>query len=92
MQIQLPLFLKWGIRFREAYEVAEQATRPVAYADRFELEQEILRRRDDFDTDEAEEASLPPAVRSSSTGRVHSPAPEQVMERNRPRRPPLRTD
>ena len=92
MQTQLPLFLKWGIRFGEAYEVAEQAARPVTYADRFELEQEILRRRDDFDADETDEAPLPPAGRSSSTGQLHSPASEQVMERNRPRRPPLRTD
>ena len=37
MQTRLPLFLKWGIRFGEAYEVAEQAARPVTYADRFEL-------------------------------------------------------
>ena len=57
MQTQLPLFLKWGIRFGEAYEVAEQAARPVTYADRFELEQEILRRRDDFDADETESAA-----------------------------------
>lgn len=92
MQTQLPLFLKWGIRFGEAYEVAEQAARPVTYAYRFELEQEILRRRDDFDADETDEAPLPPAGRSSSTGQLHSPASEQVMERNRPRRPPLRTD
>lgn len=92
MQTRLPLFLKWGIRFGEAYEVAEQAARPVTYADRFELEQEILRRRDDFDTDETDEAPLPPAGRSSSTGHIQSPASEQVIERNRPRRPPLRTD
>ena len=45
MRTQLPLFLKWGIRFGEAYEVAEQAARTVAYADRFELEQEIVRRQ-----------------------------------------------
>ena len=92
MQTQLPLFLKWGIWFGEAYEVPEQAERPVLYVDRFELEQEILRRRDDFDADETDDEPLPPDGRSSSTGQIHSPAPEQVVERNRPRRPPLRTD
>ena len=47
MQTQLPLFLKWGIRFGDPYEVPEQAARQVAYVDRFELEQEIVRRRDE---------------------------------------------
>lgn len=31
MQTRLPLFLKWGITFGDAYEVAEQAARPVTY-------------------------------------------------------------
>lgn len=70
MQTQLPLFLKWGIRFGDAYEVAEQATRPVVYADRFELEQEILRRRDDCDEDgEFEEPPLPTDA-STSAGQM----------------------
>ena len=51
MQTQLPLFLKWGIRFGESYEVPEQAARQVPYVDRFELEQEIVRRRDDEEED-----------------------------------------
>ena len=80
MQTKLPLFLKWGIQFGEPYEVEEQAVRPVAYADRFELEQEILRRRDDFDDEEDyDEPPLPPM--HSSGGQPHAPY-----------RPPLRTD
>jgi len=80
MQTKLPLFLKWGIQFGEPYEVEEQAARPVAYADRFELEQEILRRRDDFDDEEdTDEPPLPPM--HSSGGQLHVPY-----------RPPLRTD
>ena len=80
MQTKLPLFLKWGIQFGEPYEVEEQAARPVAYADRFELEQEILRRRDDFDDEEDyDEPPLPPM--HSSGGQPHAPY-----------RPPLRTD
>lgn len=80
MQTKLPLFLKWGIQFGEPYEVEEQAARPVAYADRFELEQEILRRRDDFDDEEDyDEPPLPPM--HSSGSQPHAPY-----------RPPLRTD
>lgn len=80
MQTKLPLFLKWGIQFGEPYEVEEQAARPVAYADRFELEQEILRRRDDFDDEEDyDEPPLPPM--HSSGGQPHASY-----------RPPLRTD
>lgn len=40
MRTQLPLFLKWGIKFDKEYEVEEREVRKVAYADRFELEQE----------------------------------------------------
>lgn len=50
MQTKLPLFLKWGIDFEDMYEVEEKATRKVEYADRFELEREIIHRRDvDFE-------------------------------------------
>lgn len=42
MRTQLPLFLKWGIHFEEPYEMPEKAARPVFYADRFELEEEIM--------------------------------------------------
>lgn len=89
MQTKLPLFLKWGIQFGEPYEVEEQAARPVAYADRFELEQEILRRRDDFDDEEDyDEPPLPPM--HSSGGQPHAPAMEK--REHTPYRPPLRTD
>lgn len=92
MQTQLPLFLKWGIQFGDAYEVAEQVARPVVYADRFELEQEILRRRDDCDEDEEiDEPPLLPAS-SNSTGQIHTSATEAREHRSVPRRPPLRTD
>ena len=38
MRVRLRLFLDWGIRFGEPYEVPEKAQRPVAYADKQELE------------------------------------------------------
>ena len=90
MQTRLPLFLKWGIRFGEAYEIPEQAARPVAYADRLELEQEILRRRDGFDEEEEwDEPPLPP-VRASG-GMQHTPEKDGKVHHT-PYRPPLRTD
>ena len=55
MQTRLPLFLKWGIVFGAAYEVPERAAREVFYADRFELEQEILRRREDEEMEDGEQ-------------------------------------
>lgn len=102
MQTRLPLFLKWGIAFGEAYEVPERAAREVSYADRFELEQEILRRRDG-------DGDFPPLPAARAGGQSHAPAPQppgaahpggqghtpalQEKEHARlPRRMPLRTD
>ena len=42
MQTTLKLFLKWGITFEEPYELQERAARKVSYADKLELEMEIL--------------------------------------------------
>lgn len=44
MKVKLRLFLDWGIRFGEPYEVPEKAQRAVAYADKQELEESIIRR------------------------------------------------
>lgn len=44
MKTRLKLFFKWGIKFESAYSVEEQAERNVQYADRVELETEILRK------------------------------------------------
>lgn len=44
MRVKLRLFLDWGIRFGKPYEVPEKAQRPVAYADKQELEEAIIRR------------------------------------------------
>lgn len=90
MQTTLPLFLKWGIQFGEAYEIPEQAARTVAYADRFELEQEILRRRDGFDSEEELDEPPVPSVRASG-GQQQTQA-RKLREHHAPYRPPLRTD
>lgn len=44
MRTKLKLFLKWGITFEEPYEVEEKAARKVTYADKREIEEEIIRR------------------------------------------------
>ena len=44
MQTRLRLFLDWGIQFGKSYEVPERAQRAVAYADKQELEEAIIRR------------------------------------------------
>lgn len=44
MQVQLRLFLDWGIRFKKPYQVPERVQRPVSYASKQELEQAIIRR------------------------------------------------
>ena len=44
MKTRLKLFFKWGIKFEEAYAAEEQAERKVLYADRAELEAEILKK------------------------------------------------
>ena len=50
-ETRLPLFFKWVSGFEEVYEVPEQAAREVVYADRLELEEEIVR-RSDFDEED----------------------------------------
>lgn len=84
MQTKLPLFLKWGIDFEDMYEVEEKATRKVEYADRFELEREIIQRREvDFEL----------LSTSSETGTLQHTKTQLAKEHSSPsKRPPLRTD
>lgn len=44
MRTTLRLFLDWGIAFGKPYEIEERSHRQVAYADKQELEEEIIRR------------------------------------------------
>lgn len=91
MQTQLPLFLKWGIRFGEPYEVLEQAARQVSYVDRFELEQEIVRRRDEEDDDSWDD--IPgKAAASGLREQLHAAVPQPIAHKRSAKRPPLRTD
>ncbi len=88
MRTKLPLFLKWGIRFERPFEVEERAARKVHYADRFELEQEILQRGCAYDEDDF--AEMPePLDDDRSGGALHTPVQEHELE---PSTMPLRTD
>lgn len=89
MRTELRLFFKWGIVFEEEYEMEQHVARPVYYADRLELEQEIIRRQfegevEDFD--ESEEA-LPAA----GGGLGHKPMFKRQPEPEE-QKLPLRTD
>jgi type IV secretion system protein VirD4 len=44
MRTRLKLFREWGITFGKSYEIPEQSARRVEYADRYTLEEEIIRR------------------------------------------------
>lgn len=44
MKTRLKLFLKWGITFEKSYEIEERSARKVEYADKQEIEEEIIRR------------------------------------------------
>jgi len=87
MRTKLQLFFKWGIEFEEEYVVKEQAQRRVVYADRLELETEILNRTYEFD-DFAEDIPDPPGEPVSG-GWVPAPHPAILDETGKP---PLRTD
>ena len=81
MKTQLPLFLRWGIKFDMPYEVERHELREVVYVDRHILEREIVRRRE---AGEAEDfwKSVEAQERQDSRKRSGSEA----------RRMPLRTD
>ena len=81
MRTQLPLFLKWGIWFGEPYEAPEHSARAVSYVDRFELEREIVRRREENDWDEP-----------ANSGEMEATDPDAGKYKKIPFRPPLRTD
>ncbi len=69
MRTRLKLFLEWGIVFGKPYEITEQSARRVEYADRFSLEEEIIRRHAACE-EVPEEAKVPDAI---SSGMLHTP-------------------
>jgi len=66
MKTTLKLFLEWGIRFESVYEIEEKSARKVAYADRNELEEEIIKRNFVFEEEDKEQE----AITTSSRGGI----------------------
>lgn len=81
MRTCLKLFLEWGITFGKPYEIAEQSARKVEYADRHELEAEIIRRNA-----ACEEAPEEAETEASPGGMQHMPAqqPEPAVHTKAP--------
>lgn len=76
MRVELRLFFKWGIEFEEEYEVEQHVARPVSYADRLEVEQEIIRRQ--FDEDGEAGFNEPSGIEGTSGGGLtHVPMPKR---------------
>ncbi len=92
MQVQLRLFLDWGIRFKKPYQVPERAQRPVSYASKQELEQAIFRRhhaqQDESDTPPA--PPVPPKASASKGGISY--AQNRRMRQEQSAAASLRTD
>ncbi len=86
MQVQLRLFLDWGIRFKKPYQVPERAQRPVSYASKQELEQAIIRRH----YAESEPPPVPPKAPPSRGGRSYAQSKRTRREPSAPTS--LRTD
>ena len=75
MRTTLKLFLEWRIRFEKIYQLEEKSARKVAYADRIELEGEIIKRHIACEeADEEPEASVPVA----QGGIAHAPVKEDI--------------
>lgn len=71
MRTRLKLFRDWGITLGAPYEMEERAARKVSYADRIEIEEEIIRRNAAYRS-----AEEPPEAEARETGGIaHTPAP-----------------
>ena len=78
MRTKLKLFQKWGITFEEPYEIEEKAARKVAYADKQEIEEEIIRRY--MCCVDEEQESMEQGTASRSEGMLQSQMNERVTK------------
>ena len=90
MKTKLKLFLDWGITFDKTYETEEKSHRRVYYADKEELEENIIRHTMALDMDEEDDAEDNDMDRKRG-GTLHSPAVEQVEEIGSKRKSIIRT-
>ena len=73
MKTKLKLFLDWGITFEKIYETEEKSHRKVYYADKEELEENIVRHTMALDLDD-EAADDETTENGKRGGTLHSPA------------------
>ncbi len=84
MRTRLKLFLEWVITLGKPYEIADQSARKVEYADRHELEAEIIRRNAACEEtpEEAGTGALPGGMQHVPTQQpepvVHSKVPIRI--------------
>ena len=90
MKTTLKLFLDWGITFDKTYETEEKSHRKVYYADKEELEENIIRHTMAVDMDE-EDIEEDNAGERKRGGTLHSPTMEQAEETSSKRKSIIRT-
>lgn len=90
MKTTLKLFLDWGITFDKTYETEEKSHRKVYYADKEELEENIIRHTMAMDMDE-EDTEEDNAGDRKRGGTLHLPANEQAEETASKRKSIIRT-
>lgn len=89
MKTKLRLFLDWGITFDKTYETEEKSHRKVYYADKEELEENIIRQMMVLEMEE--EKLNDNAEEGKRGGSLHSSVMEQTEEMNPKRKAIIRT-
>lgn len=87
MKTRLRLFLDWGIAFEKPYETEEKSHRKVYYANKEELEENIMRQTMALEIEEEDEK----AEESKRGGTLHSHVMEQSKESVSKRKTMIRT-
>lgn len=95
MRTSLKLFHRWGISFNSVYEIKEKSARKVAYADRMELEREIIKRYaacmyDEGETEEDNNAEQEESGYAYIQELIDSE--QDNLQQEEKNKPPLRTD
>ena len=90
MKTKLKLFLDWGITFEKIYETEEKSHRKVYYADKEELEENIVRHTMTLDVEDevVDDENSETAKRG---GTLHSPAMDPSDESAVKRKAIIRT-
>lgn len=82
MKSQMRLFLDWGIRFGTPYEIPEKTQRPVAYADKQTLEENIIRSQyaSQIEDDDSSADLMSGGISQSTKGNADSRRPRPVIQ------------